>query len=152
MSKNLITKAEKIVKANTVKNGVYQGEVCVMTLIDEDGYPSASVITPAKADGIKSLWFASNLDSQKVAQLKKNNRASVCFCSDEYSVSLTGEVKILTDTATKKQLWYKGLEDNYEGGINDPLYCVLHFVTKKYDIFLNNGDRTRGEIKEERRE
>jgi len=144
MKQEIIARAQEIVALNTVKGDAYQGEVCVLTLIGLDGYPSASVITAAKADGIKRLWFCSNLDSEKVKQIRKNNRANVCFGSDEHSVSLTGEIEILTDAAVKQEVWYKGVEGFYAGGIVDPLYCVLLFTAKRYDIFLISGEKTRG--------
>jgi len=134
-----------IVANHTVKNAEYKGEICVMTVIDAKGYPQSSVITPAKSDGLQTLWFCSNLDSAKVAFLKQNNRTNVCFSSTEYSISLVGEVEILTDAQTKKDMWYKGVEDYYQNGVTDPLYCVLKFTAQNYDFFIE-GKRVRGTI------
>ena len=65
MNQDVIKKASEVIasKANYVGGGM-EG-YAVPALIDEDGYPSASTLTIAKADGINWLTFATSPDSNK---------------------------------------------------------------------------------------
>jgi len=144
-SMSTIQKAEKIIADATVKNGTFNGEFCSLVLLDLEGYPTASVLTAAKSDGIKQIWFATGLDSNKAIRAKNNPKASVHFGTGEHSITLTGEIEILTDDATKKAMWYDGLESHFPSGATDPNYCVLSFKTKRYNLFVD-WEETAGEV------
>jgi len=135
MSKQAIEKAGAIISSRTVKNGKYNNETCVLTLIDENGYPYSSVITAGKSDGIKALWFGTSDESNKLKYIAKNNKASVCFPSDTYNISLTGEIEVIeaTDENKKNIMWYDGLNETNATKI-------LAFKTLKYSIFLIEGE------------
>jgi len=141
----IIKMAEEVVAKNTVKNGTYNDEICIITLVDLDGYPSSSVITPAKADGIRTIWFGINADSSKMKHLKKNTKACVCFGSGEYNISLTGEAEAISDLKVKQEIWYNGLEHHF-AGFDDPTYYALKFTTKRYDLLFPEAGYIRGEI------
>jgi len=138
MNNKAIKRAKEIVASATVKNGVFGGEYCSLVLVDIQGYPTASVLTAAKSEGISKVWFCTGLESNKVARIKANNKASVHFGASEHSITLVGEVGILTDDATKKAMWYDGLEYHFEKGYADPNYCVLAFTAKRYNIFVDD--------------
>ena len=139
MNQESITRAGQIVAANTVKNAVYKGEVCNLSLIDEDGYPTTSVLTPAASEGIKWLTLCTSLDGNAVRRIKKCNRASISFTSSEYCVNLVGEVEIITNADVKREMWYDGLINHYTSA-DDPNYCVLKFTTKRYKLFVDWKD------------
>ncbi len=136
MSQDIIRRAAEVVAKNTVQGEAYRGENCVLALIDLEGYPTASVLTPAKADGIKTLWFCTGINSDKVKRIEKCGRASVCFGASDYNVSLVGEIEAVTDVAVKKEMWYRGLENHYSGA-EDPNFCVLRFTTKRYNLLVD---------------
>jgi general stress protein 26 len=108
-----------------------------LALIDLEGYPTTSVITPSKADGIKTVYFCTQHTGDKPGRLAKCKRASVCFGSGEYGISLVGEIEILTGAAAKKDAWYEALEGHFPKGCTDPDYCVLKFTTKRYNLFVD---------------
>ena len=135
MSNSLIEKAAKIIKDE---------RDCVLTLIDKDGHPSSSVITVSKSDGIKWLTFCTGLGCNKTQRIENCSRAAVCFGPHEFSVSLSGDIEIITDPEVKKEMWYDGLEGHFTGA-DDPNYCVLKFTTKRYSLFIDWVEE-RGEI------
>jgi len=135
-----IEKAAAIVAAQTVKNGTFAGEFCSLVLLDHEGYPTASVLTAAKSEGIKQLWFGVIADGNKAKRAAANPKASVHFGTDSHSVTLVGEAEILTDEATKKAIWYDGLEAHFPKGATDPNYAVLKFTTKRYNAFVDWQD------------
>jgi len=46
-----------------------------------------------------------------------------------------GTVEILTDPKAKEDAWYAGCENHWSGP-DDPEYCVLRFITKRYNLFV----------------
>ena len=144
MSNKAIAKAEEIIKSKTAAENMGVG--VTLSLLDYEGYPTTSTISISKADGIRQITFASSLDSNKAKRAKENSRASVCIFDDDYeagsyyNITLVGDVEIVTDSETKKETWYQGLEEHYpNGGLDDPNYCVLRFTTKRYNLWVDFG-------------
>jgi len=139
MNHDLIKQAGEIIEKNTG-----EGTYCVLALMDMDDYPTASTITASKADGINWITFCTGLGGRRTNRINKCNRASVCFNSDDYNITLVGEMEVLTDPEIKKEMWYDGLANHFSGP-EDPSYCVLRFKTKRYNLFLN-WKGVRGEL------
>jgi general stress protein 26 len=138
-----LNKAIEIIKERTA-SGDYKNQYCVLAQEDLDGRLTAAVITPSKSDGIRQLTFCSGIGSNWAKRAERDNRAAVCFSSEEYSITLRGKLEILTDTAIKKDNWYAGLENHFSG-VDDPNYCVLKFTTEKYKLFVD-WEETEGSL------
>jgi len=135
MNQEIIAKAKEIISAKTGYIGGGMEGYAVLALIDENGYPTASTLTIAKADGIKWLTFNTSLGRDSVKRIKKCNRASVCINSSEYNITLVGTVEVLTDPDTKKDMWFPAMEGQWSGP-DDPEYCVLRFTAERYSLFV----------------
>ncbi len=131
MNKEIMKKAGEIVEKNT-RGDTY----CSLGLIDVDGYPTVSTITASKADGIRVITFGTGLHSTKTERINKCNRASVCFNAPDYNITLVGRIEVVTDPEIKKETWYQGLEMHYKG-YEDPEFCVLKFVTERYNLLVD---------------
>lgn len=105
--------------------------------VDENGFPSASKISSIRTDGIKTVWFSTGLNSGKVRRLSKNNKCSVCYCDGGNNVTLQGTVEILTDPDIKRDLWVDWFINHFPGGIEDPNYCILKFVTRNVKLWVD---------------
>jgi general stress protein 26 len=132
-NEEVITRAGEIIERKT--GGGNEG-YCVLALIDKDGYPTASTISASKADGIDWITFCTGLGSNKSNRIKQCSLASVCFNGIDHNITLVGSIEILTDPDIKKEMWYKGLEENFDGP-EDPNYCVLRFKTERYNLFVD---------------
>jgi len=147
MSKQVIAKAGEIIKSKTAE--VNMGAGVTLSLLDHEGYPTTSTLSIAKADGIRQITFGGSLDSNKAKRVKENSRASVCIFDDDYeggayyNITLVGDIEVVTDTETKKETWYEGLEEHFENGVDDPNFCVLKFTTKRYNLWV---DMEAGEV------
>lgn len=139
MSNKIVAKAAEIVRQNTVYGGEAGFGICTLSLIDEDGFPTAAIMTASKSDGIKWLVFGTLLNGNRAKRVMKNNRASVCFGTEEYCVNLVGEIEIITEDAMRREIWYDGLSGHFTGP-DDPNYCVLKFTTKRYKFFIDFED------------
>ncbi|MCL2366819.1 MAG: pyridoxamine 5'-phosphate oxidase family protein [Oscillospiraceae bacterium] len=141
MSEKAIKRAEEIIKSKTAE--VNMGAGVVLSLIDHEGYPTASTLSISKAEGIRQITFGGSLDSNKAKRAKENSRASVCIFDDDYeggsyyNITLVGDIEVITNIELKKKTWYQGLEEHFPGGVDDPNYCVLKFTTKRYNLWVD---------------
>lgn len=131
MNEKIISRAGEIVAQNTGER-----TYCTLALIDLEGYPTVSTITASKSDGINWLTFCTGLGSDKSNRIIKCNRASVCFNSNEYNITLVGTIEIITDPDVKKEMWYGSLVNHFSGPL-DPNYCVLRFKTESYNVLVD---------------
>ena len=139
MNQETIAKAGEIINAKTGYIGDGMEGYATLTLIDENGYPASTTVTISKADGIKWLTFLSGLNENITKRAQKCNRACVCLSSSKYHISLQGTVEILTDMETKRDMWQEPLKEYYSGP-EEPDYCVLRFITERYNIYIVDGD------------
>ncbi|MCL2842842.1 MAG: pyridoxamine 5'-phosphate oxidase family protein [Oscillospiraceae bacterium] len=139
MNQNIIKRAGEVVasKANYVGGGM-EG-YAVLSLLDENGYPTASALTIAKADGINWMTFATSPDSNKAQRIAVCNRASVCIATSEYNITLVGTVEIVTDITAKQDSWFE-LMTHMWSGPDDPAFCLLRFHTERYNLFFADDE------------
>lgn len=135
----LLRKAEEIVNKSTIHT-VGDSDCTadwVMSLIDEEGYPAASMITAAKADGFNWIAFCTGLGWNKPNRAKKDPRACVyLFDKASFSgISLVGKIEMITDYDLNEQLWYDALGDFFKDPADERL-CVLMFKPERYNIFI----------------
>ncbi|MCL2169764.1 MAG: pyridoxamine 5'-phosphate oxidase family protein [Defluviitaleaceae bacterium] len=139
MNQEAIKKAAAVIAAKSNYVGGGMEGYAVLALIDEDGYPSASALTIAKSDGINWLSFATSPDSNKAKRIAKSNKASVCIASAEYNITLVGTIEIITDSETKKGMWFEPMSHMWSG-YDDPNFFAIHFNTERYNIFFVDGE------------
>jgi len=139
MNEKIIKRASELInsKANYIGGGM-EGN-CVLALIDENGYPTASTLTIAKTDGINWLTFATSPDSNKAKRIEICNRASVCLSSSEYNITLVGTVEFVTDPDIKKTVWFEPMSCMWSGP-DDPNFYVIRFNTELYNLFFADDD------------
>ena len=141
----LLIKAERIVNSSTMhairnvlpeKTG-WEAD-WVMALTDEEGYPSASMISASKADGFNWIAFCTGVNSNKAKRVKKDPRTCIYLFDNKSftGISLTGKAEVIVDLNIKKQMWYDTLGDHFSGPDDDE-YCVIMFKPAKYNIFID---------------
>ncbi len=131
MHEEIIARAGEIIGKNTG-----EASYCVLSLIDLDGYPTASTISASKADGIQWVTFCTGLGGTRTNRIDRCNRASVCFNGPDYNITLVGTMEVVTDPEVKKEMWYGGLASHFSGP-EDPNYCVLRFNTQRYNLLVD---------------
>jgi len=136
MHQEIISKAGAIIESKAGYVGEGMGGYAALALIDEQGYPTASTLTIAKADGIEWITFNTSLSRNSVKRIGKCNRASVCINSSEYNITLVGTAEVLVDAKTKKDMWFPVMGEQWSGS-DDPEYCVIRFKTERYSLFVN---------------
>lgn len=84
-----------------------QCEVVTLTSINKEGYPRPVPLSKIKTEGLTTIWFATGNSSAKTKDFRSNPKAGICFYKEGNSVAMTGEVEVVSDTGTKKELWHK---------------------------------------------
>ena len=132
-------------KPATIENLIDHQPTAYIASVDADGYPNLkAMLAPRKREGLKTFYFTTNTSSQRVAQYRKNPKASVYFCDHRYfrAVMLRGHMEVLETPAAKKQIWREGDEQYYPKGVTDPDYCVLKFTATTARTYSNFKSET----------
>ena len=100
--------------------------------VNEQGFPVIrAMLAPRIIDG-NEIYFSTNTSSNKIKQYLENNKACIYFYKrgkiKYQGVSITGEMQVCTDQATKDKVWRCGDRMFYKKGVTDPDYCVLKFI------------------------
>jgi len=140
MNQKIIDRAGELINSKSGYIGGGMEGYVVLSLIDENGYPTASTATIARADGINWITFATGPDSNKAKRIAKCNRASVCLASSEYNVTLVGTIDVVEDAETKRAMWSPEMESIYWSGPDDPGFYVLKFNTERYNIYFDDDN------------
>ena len=150
MNQDIVARASEVINAKTNYIGNGMEGYAALSLIDENGYPSATTFAIVKADGINWLTFATGVKERSyiVKRISKNNKACACINSSKYTINLVGTVEALTDIETKKANWLPNTAmDNHWSGPDDTNMLVLRFTTERYTIFFDDGSYVSDSIK-----
>ncbi len=145
MSKNIIAKATEILSKHAVHSAAVEKiPFCFLAMTDFDGSPTVSTITAAKVYGIREIMFCTGMSSNKVKRLALGNRASVCFGTETYNITLVGRLELVTAQNVKSSMWYDALSQHFTGP-EDAEYCVLKFTTIRYNLLVD-WEESRGNL------
>ena len=139
----LLKRAEGIVNRSAMQargaSGIKSGADWVMALNDGDGYPAASMITAARADGFNWIAFCTGAGWNKPRRAARDPRSCVyLFDGATFTgISLTGRTEVLTDMETKRRMWFDDLSGAFSGP-EDESWCVMLFRPERYNIYIDN--------------
>lgn len=111
-----------------------------LTTIDGNGYPQTRAMFNLrnkerfpklipffeKRDDF-TIIFTTNTSSSKIDDIKVNSAISIYYCNPESwkGVMFGGDIEIVDDLSTKKELWHDDWDKYYPKGYNDPDHTVL---------------------------
>lgn len=120
---------------------MHHTEICDLSTIDENGFPQITPMNNLRHQKLYRsmahlfnghdhdllVYLSTRLDSQKVARLKANPKATICFCSPDLvrSVTLAGKLEIVTDMEIKRSAWQEGWHIYYPNGPEGAEYGLL---------------------------
>ena len=130
---------------NTIGNLIDRCGIAMVGSVDGDGFPNVKAMyAPRHRNGIRELYFTTNLSSLRVAQFQAEPKAPVYFCHRRFfrGVMLRGRMEILTDAESRELVWRDGDEQYYPAGVTDPDYCVLRFTAGDGRYYSNFRSET----------
>lgn len=110
----------------------------VLTSVGEDGYPRSCFMGIMGYDSFSEIYFSTGANGTKVRHFKQNAYASVTYKDGADSVTLVGEVEIITDPAMKQRFWGDWMLEHFPKGVNDYNYCLLKFTGTEATYWINH--------------
>ena len=107
---------------------------CMLTTTDSDGHLVSRPMAVQEVEFDGDLWFFSDRDSRKVAQVSTTPGVNAAFADSSSWVSLYGQAQVVTDKAKAEELWNESLKAWFpEGPRSDGLVLIkLHADTAEY--------------------
>ena len=135
MSQEVVKRAGELINSKAEYREGDMNGYAALSLIDDNGYPSATTFCITKADGINWLTFNTATDRPYAERISKNNKACVCINSPAYTINLVGTAEALTDPETRKENWLPIFDGGpHWSGPDDPTLLIIHFKTERYTI------------------
>ena len=131
----LIKAAREIIKANNY---------CALVTIDSKGLPQVRTMNPFPLEDEIVIWFATNRNSRKVGEIKKNPNVCVYYADHSKAkgyVAINGKAVIIDD----KELLIKKKRGYWEGipGWQDK-FVLIKIIPKTMDV-INYGQGISGD-------
>jgi len=105
--------------------------------VNAEGFPRPVVLAKIASRGYNEVWMATDSDSVKVRDFRRNAKAGLCFSDDADSVTLTGEVEVISDDAARRKMWQEWLVGFFPGGPTDPHYTLLRFIGRQATMWID---------------
>ena len=135
MNKKVIERAEELINSLAEYKAGPMAGYAALSLIDENGYPSATTFNITRANGIRWLTFNTSVDRPYATRIDKNSKACVCINSPDYTINLVGTAEALTDLESKKENWLPLMDQMpHWCGVEDPQLLIIRFTTERYTI------------------
>ena len=114
--------------------------------IDGSGFPKGRMMENLPFGEDLIFWFATGSQSNKVAEIKNNSKASVFLYrpEDHASISVAGNAETVTDDNVRVEKWKEKWSAFWEKGPSDPEYTLIKIVPKRivYLDFTNHNQET----------
>ena len=107
-----------------------RAEVVTLAVTGEDSYPRAYVMTKLPGESIRVFQFLAKDGSEKVRALEKDSRACVSYFAPGGSVSLTGDVRLIRESAALRQLWVPELDRIFPAGPDSGELVLIRFESR----------------------
>lgn len=112
----------------TLADLIADHHVAMLTTIDDDGTPWSRPMglqDPSEFDG--TLYFFSRDDSEKLAHIERNPKASVAFAkpSDQEYVTMAGTAAVENDRQKIRDLWSPSVKAWFPDGPDDPAIRLI---------------------------
>ncbi|MDR3331968.1 MAG: pyridoxamine 5'-phosphate oxidase family protein [Synergistaceae bacterium] len=121
-----------------------ESKVVFMGTNGSHGHPNLRAMIPLRTDEVRTVWFATDLDSSKIIELVKNNKAVLYTYSQKTLAECRfwGNVSILDDATSRKHVWCEEIKKHYNDP-DDPNFRVLRFDISN-GIFCSNKEGKSG--------
>lgn len=120
-------------------------EVVTLASINEKGYPRICAVTKIRNKGFCEMYFMTSKRSHlngKATHFENNTKASVCFHLGSDSVTLIGDVEIVTDMNEKRRFESDCDRNFFKKGIEDSKCYLLRFRANEATFWIEGKFRT----------
>lgn len=110
-----------------LKDKIKDIRIAMMTTLKQDGDFDTRPMATHDIDPDGTMWFFTYDDTNKVTELRQNNRVSLGFSApdDELYVTVMGTAEVVKDQAKINDLWSDFLKTWFPNGKDDPRIALL---------------------------
>ena len=119
--------------------------IMFVSSVNEKGYPRTCCVAKLKDEGFRDIYFVTSKRSEKQGKAKHfeaNTKSSICFQREGDSLTLVGEVEILTDKVIMQELWNESDRAFFPKGLDDPKIRFIYFHTLEATFWIGRKFRT----------
>lgn len=124
---------------------VSECDVMYIASVNENGYPRVCCVNKLKDNGFKEIYFVTSKRSEKQGKAKhfeNNTKASVCFRRGGDSLTLVGNIKLITDKEEMRELWNESDRTFFPKGLDDPKIRFVCFRANEATFWIGHKFRT----------
>ena len=119
--------------------------IMFVSSVNEKGYPRTCCVRKLSDEGFREIFFVTSKRSEKQGKAKHfetNTKSSICFQHEGDSLTLVGEVEIITDSEEMQRLWDEQDRGFFPKGLDDPKIRFIHFHTLEATFWIEGKFRT----------
>lgn len=123
----------------TIADVMKDTRIAVLTYEDSEGRLVSTPMGTQKFDDPSTVWFITELDSDKVRAITERPRVNVHYASGKGWVSLSGTAKANTDRAKLDELWDASASAFMSGGPEEANTGLLEVTGETAQLWESPG-------------
>ncbi len=108
---------------------------CFLITLDESGHPQARLMEPFAPDASLTVWMGTKPGSRKVAQIRRNARATLAYYDPggPNYVTAIGMARVVDSAGEKRRHWRPEWKAFFPGG-PEANYVVIEFTPSRVEL------------------
>ncbi len=125
---------------SAAKEIMKDANTCALITLDKDGFPIVRMMDPFLPENDFTVWLATNPNSRKASQIKKNPKVSLYYVEQGSAgyVMLQGNAELINDPEEKVKRWKEGWEAFYPNKLEDYLLIKVTPLSMEVASYNHN--------------
>jgi general stress protein 26 len=109
---------------------------CFLITVDAAGQPQARMMEPFAPQPDMTIWFGTHPRTRKVAEIRKNPRATVAYSDPQGAgyVTLLGTARIVDDADERRRHWKENWDEFFPGGPAGRNFTLIEFKPSRIEL------------------
>jgi len=111
-------------------------QFCFLITVDDQRQAQARILNPFDPEPDMKVWLATNRNTRKVGQIRKNPRVTLAYWDPAGSgyVTMLGRAKLVENLAERKRRWKTEWTEFYPGGPEGDTYLLIEFTPTQIEV------------------
>lgn len=116
-------------------------DIAMLTTVNAEGRLISRPLGTQEVEFDGDLWFATECDSGKAADIARNPNVNVSYASKGHNtyVSVAGRASIVRDRAKIESMWSPAMKVFFPGGQDDPNLCLIRVEAETAEFWDGPG-------------
>ncbi len=129
--------SKKTTLLNILNNKIKDIKIAMFTSVNSYGKPHTRPMTSVEMDYNGTIWFITNIYSQKIYEIRNNDNVSISYCNEgkDIFVCISGKAEVISDRERLEKLWQPNFNPWFQDGINDPFLGLIKVKLNSAEYF-----------------